>query len=261
MKRLNAVRQNREVPHDEADSEGSWAISYGDMVTLLLCFFILFFTVDPERTRTESIQQALMNVLMNQMASPSRAPANSGAQSAAGQATTAAQAQSQGRDSKSKGEEKVVELDSKVSEAWGGKVHKMGSRIVIEFPGVTFFDSAKIKVTRAGEENLLKFTGMYMPYAGTNVLAVQAFTDLKPVMQVPGRKFSDNLELSALRSVATMRVLQRAGIPLSRMRVAGYGEMRVTARELASLKVDEARAYDLARKVVLVIQPEGRIEP
>lgn len=261
MRRLSGLRAGRDGAHEEVDSEGSWAISYGDMVTLLLCFFILFFTVDPERSKTESIQQALMNVLLTQIASPARAPSSVGDKVAAGQAAKPAEAQSQGRDSKAKGEEKVVELDSKVNEAWGGKVHKMGSRVVIEFPGVTFFDSGKIDVTKAGIANLVKFTKLYVPYAGSNILSIQAFTDMKAVRKVPNRKFSDNLELSALRSVATMRVLQHSGLPLSRMRVGGYGEMRVTARDLASVNADETQAYNLARKVVLVIQPEGRVEP
>ncbi len=269
-----AIRNTKHTPfHEEADSEGSWAISYGDMVTLLLCFFILFFTIDPKKDQTSALQQALLSVLLKESASPNpeagRSPATVGDQSAAGQSHLKAEAQAQGRLSSARGNDKVVELKSEEVEKWGGKIHKMGSRIVIEFPGVSFFDSGGIKVTKKGEENLKRFIGMYMPFVGSNILAVQAYTDMKKVIPLPGRKFSDNLELSALRSVATVRILQHAGIPLNRMKVSGYGEMKVTARELASLYAagnpsdgsSTQAAYDLARKVVLVIQPEGKVEP
>ena len=35
------VKKNRRI-HQEEDSEGSWAVSYGDMITLLLSFFVIF---------------------------------------------------------------------------------------------------------------------------------------------------------------------------------------------------------------------------
>ncbi len=243
MKKANGLKLNlrsRHVEPEEADSEGSWAISYGDMVTLLLCFFILFFTVDPERTKSEALQQAMMNVFIDSDRTPA-AENNRKAQNLP------------------KGE--VTELQADINDAWGGKVHKMGSQLVIEFPGVSFFKSGETKLTAQGQASLEKFSRLFVPFAGTNVVSIQAFTDMKPVLQKPGRKFSDNLELSALRSVSTMRVLQYAGIPLTRMRVAGFGEMRTTARDLANVQVDKISPFDLARKVVIVIQPEGKTDP
>lgn len=254
MKRLKRLQETHH--QEEADSEGSWAISYGDMVTLLLCFFILFFTVNPNKDQTESIQQELLNIMMREMSSAAqRSPAQAGGPSPGGDARHRKVATEEAPDKAS------IEFDEKDAAQWDGKIHKMGNRIVVEFPGISFFKSGKISVTTDGIENLKKFTGLYLPYVSKNQLSIQAFTDLKRVRQEPGRKFSDNLELSALRSVAAMRVLQKAGIPLSKMRVGGYGEMKVTARELASVNENEAKAIDLARRVVLVIQPEGRVEP
>lgn len=240
LKRMKLNLKSRHVEPDEADSEGSWAISYGDMVTLLLCFFILFFTVDPERTKAAALQQAMMNVFIDS----SRAPA--------AESTLKSQAVPRGE---------VTQIQADIKEDWGGKIHKMGSHLVIEFPGVSFFKSGETGLTDQGKASLEKFSRLFVPFAGTNLVSVQAYTDMKPVMQKRGRKFSDNLELSALRSVATMRVLQHSGIPLTRMRVAGFGEMRTTARDLANVQPDKTSPFDLARKVVIVIQPEGKIDP
>ncbi len=258
---MRHLKRQAERQHiEEADSEGSWAISYGDMVTLLLCFFILFFTVNPKQDQTESVQQELLNIMMSEMSSAAqRSPAQASGQSAGGEA----------KQRRSTEETKVsdklaaaAEFDNKDATSWDGKIHKIGNRIVVEFPGVSFFKSGKIEVTPAGSERLKKFTGLYLPYISKNRLSIQAFTDLKRVKSARNRKFADNLELSALRSVAAMRVLQHAGVPLSNMRVGGYGELNVTARDLASLnQQDSNKAFDLARRVVLVIQPEGRVEP
>ena len=255
MKRLKQLHDTHH--QEEADSEGSWAISYGDLVTLLLCFFILFFTVNPSKDQTETLQQELLNIMMREMSSAAqRSPAQAGGPSPGGEAR-----HRQVATEKAATDKPQAEFDDKDAAQWDGKIHKMGSRIVVEFSGISFFKSGKISVTAEGVENLKKFTHLYLPYVSKNQLSIQAFTDLKRVRQERGRKFSDNLELSALRSVAAMRVLQKAGIPLSRMRVGGYGEMKVTARELASVNENEAKAFDLARRVVLVIQPEGRVEP
>lgn len=205
----------------------------------------------------ESVQQELLNIMMREMSSAAqRAPAHAGGPMAGGDARHRKVVSDNEADKKTQ-----ADFEDKDTAQWEGKIHKIGSRIVVEFPGISFFKSGKINVTPAGIESLKRFTGLYLPYISKNQLSIQAFTDLKRVRQERGRKFSDNLELSALRSVAAMRVLQKAGIPLSKMRVGGYGEMKVTARELASVNESEMRAFDLARRVVLVIQPEGRVEP
>ena len=57
------IDRTKNVVHDEVDSEGSWAISYGDMVTLLLAFFVLFFTVDPAVEKEEQLKDSLITAL------------------------------------------------------------------------------------------------------------------------------------------------------------------------------------------------------
>ena len=57
MKRLNkSLRENDTEEHDH----GSWAISYGDLVTILLSFFILFFSTDFAKKDKQLIDQSLV---------------------------------------------------------------------------------------------------------------------------------------------------------------------------------------------------------
>ena len=56
MKRLNRLKKGFD---ENIDTEGSWAISYGDMITLLLSFFVLFYTVDPQAEKQQSMQDQI----------------------------------------------------------------------------------------------------------------------------------------------------------------------------------------------------------
>jgi chemotaxis protein MotB len=222
----------REHAHDETDSEGSWAISYGDMVTLLLTFFILFFSTDQKQAQTDlQLQKTILAEFGDQSEIAKR---DDGLEPAR----------------MKMGDVKNGEIDEAILKDWGGIASRMGDRIVVEFPSINFYDFAKIDVNSKGQQSLSKFAKKYIQFAGSHSLSVKAYTDSVPVLNQ--YRFHDNLELSALRSIAAMRILQRSGIPLDRMRIAGNGES-VTSRKPNSTAINSENP--LARKVILVIEP------
>lgn len=234
MKNAAVLRRIRMTNHVEVDTEGSWAISYGDMITLLLSFFIIFFSTDKEKDRMNAMEASLIVALGPDKEVTARTP------------------QSQGSD---------PQFDEMIKNKLAAEVHKVGNRLIVEFPNISFFNFGEIGLTKQGEEQLKQFTKRFMPYAGNYLIGIRAFTDHKKVLGGPGRRYADNLELSALRSVATMRVLQGLGVPLTRMRIGGYGELKVTAKEIQGpATTDDAHLRALARKVALVIEPEPRTE-
>lgn len=236
---MGVMKQRSKSEAQEVDSDGSWAISYGDMITLLLAFFILFFSTDPQRDRLKLMEQSLIIKLdSTYKAKPD--------ESASGNDRTPAS--------------EVIATDLMGPEQFKAKVYKVGERLIVEFPRTSFFGLGKVELTKEGERELGGFVQKYMPYAGNYILGIRAFTDNKKVIQNENRRFNDNLELSALRSVAAMRVLQKNGVPLNRMRLGGYGELNLTAEDLAQAVKTEpdyvTNGIALARKVVLVIEPE-----
>ncbi len=243
----NVLGRRRDAEIDEVDSEGSWAISYGDMVTLLLTFFILFFNVNQKST--EELKR-VQTVLLTQLGTKS---SETGADSAKEEPRL-----NIGRKPDS------TEVEEELVQPWGGKAYSFGNRILIEFPEKSFFDFGKTEVTRSGMKALEDFVPKYVPFAGKNVLSVKAFTDHVPVDKRKsrrlGRKYDDNLELSALRAVAAMRALQKAGVPLNRMRISGYGESDAAIREVAAVienrqKKTRTKGDPLSRKIILMIEP------
>jgi chemotaxis protein MotB len=249
-------RRSRSGGEDgEIDAHGTWAISYGDMITLLLTFFILYFNLESKPgQKSDALLESMVSQL-SQMDSKAKDSAAKAVEEAIGGGV---------KDEKLQ----VGTLPEKGIEAFlpvefGAVVHKVGNQVVVEFPSQSFFELGKVEVSEEGRKVLQKFATLYLPFAGTHLLGIRAYTDLKPVRELPNRRFKDNLELSALRAVATMRLLQKGGVPLQRMKLGGYGELKITLqqlRKLAAEKNDRAKeselVHSLARKVVLVIEPE-----
>lgn len=237
----NRLWKRRYDEHEEVDTEGSWAVSYGDMVTLLLTFFIIFFSTDPKQGTKQRVELkvSLIEAFKNKNLYSS----------------------DKGNSTKLNiGKKDEEGIDKETLNKLKGVAHDKGNHIIVEFPYVSFFNSGKVELTQEGIQAIENFVKVYMPYAGNYNIGIRAFADKRAVRNIKTRKFSDNLELSALRSVATMRVLQKAGIPLSRLKTGGYGELILTAKELEEIPAEKrapSSELDLARKIVLVIEPEA----
>jgi chemotaxis protein MotB len=249
----NMLRKPSRAPEvEEVDTEGTWAVSYGDMVTLLLTFFMLFFSLEKPSPSANRMQVSLIEELNTKQVG--RAYDNQ-------QPAPSSQAGS------SDGKLKMPDLpgeDSSITkvtfpEEFKVSAYEMGDKVLVEFPGVSFFDSSKIDLTRAGVKNLAEFAKVFTRYAGNFYVGIRAYADNRKVRQGLYR-FNDNLELSALRSISAMRQLQKSGIPLDRIRTGGFGELMVTAAELERIPPEKRPPqpqHALARKVVLVIEPGG----
>jgi flagellar motor protein MotB len=222
--------------HEEIDVEGTWAISYGDMVTLLLTFFIVFFSIKPSQKDDKA---ALKVALIEKLKSTS-------------EALTDVEDADGGKKAVQRGPQ------AELAKKWPGQVHDTKSGVLVEFPGISFFESGSIKLTKEGQKALNEFIQVYQPYAGNYHLSVRAFTDTKKVIEKPGRAFKDNLDLSALRALSATRAMQKSGIPLDKIKIGGYGENLETAKELSKLqeKPNESLVHKLSRKIVILIQPE-----
>ena len=232
------IKFTRRTQHNsnepEVDEHGSWMISYGDMVTLLLAFFVLFFTVDPEKEKIDGLNMSLITELKKSrdLASKSDIPElNIGST------------------------EEDIGISEETINKWGAKVHKLGSKIIIEFPKVSFFEVGDIHPKEDAVEVLKNFVKVYQPYQGHYTLGIRAFTDQKKV-RANKHRYKDNLELSALRAISTMRILQKQGIPLKLMRLGGYGELVLTQKEVEKLNNSPLDPDDLARTIMLVIEPK-----
>ncbi|MBX9766561.1 MAG: OmpA family protein [Bdellovibrionales bacterium] len=220
----NSGRAARHLVHDEeVDSEGTWAISYGDMVTLLLCFFILFFQIKPEAESVTRFEQGLTQKLAQKSIPVEKSGGGGGVETM----------------SMGKGQE--VGIDKDLLKRLNGVAHEKGNNIIIEFPGISFFQSGETDLTQEGQKALEEFSKSYMGYETKHFVGIRAFTDSRVVRQRPRMTFKDNLELSALRSISTMRTLVKEGLPMSSIRLGGFGELKLTAKDLEKYLIEREK--------------------
>ena len=122
---------------NNVDTEGSWAVSYGDMVTLLLAFFILFFSMSQKQIEAKAIQKSLLASLANltQKVEVPKYTSHEGEQD--------------------KRHDRLLEVE--VFNKYGARTDKLGTYIFIEFPGMSFFDSGKTVINTNSKEILTEF--------------------------------------------------------------------------------------------------------
>jgi|GEM_PF-727090 len=212
-----------QLESEEADN--NWAISYGDMITLLLAFFVLFFNI-----KSESMSLKLVKTEIDKVFKPhveDRMPASVQAK---------------------KTQPTLPLISADVKNLAKLETNLMGDRLLIEFPGISFFKSGSSSLTSDGQKVLQDFSKVLAVHKGLFRMVVRGYTDDKP-LKGNGR-FKDNLELSAFRSLSAIRHLHKNGLPLSMMRIAGYGESSTALNRKAAL----------ARKVVLVLEPLDQTE-
>lgn len=181
----------RTKKHEEVDAEGSWAISYGDMITVLLAFFVMFFSVDFKDEEKELINSSLIESLA------SREVIN--------KASFSKKKLVEGIDVDSSLQVKQIDKDN----------------ILVFFKGKSFFKSGKTKIIEGKKKLITDLSSRIMPFLGEFKVVIQAYTDSAPVL--PGWRFKDNTELAMLRSLSVMKVLIKDGVDSDRIEITGKG--------------------------------------
>lgn len=208
--------------------------TYGDMMTLLLCFFVLLFsmsTVDAEKFQalassfTASVGifsggQTIkmdMNVLQNGM---SQFPIQETTLSIQ-EASARQQALTETQEELS-GYVKAKDLDDKVT------IEKKGDVIIMRFADVLLFDTGKAAI-KAGAVPTLSTIGkqlkVYMEQGYT--LSIEGHTDNVPIQTA---QFPSNWYLSSARAIAVASFyIDEMGFDRTKVNCIGYGEFQPVA--------------------------------
>lgn len=212
----NTLRMRK---HSEEISEGSWAVSYGDMITLLLSFFVLFFSMDFNKTKEKKLDETLLSKFNNL----------------------------------SLIQEDKKEISEKIIDQNIGIVQVNDGTFLLFFKNVSFFESGETELTNDGKEKLKNFYQKYVPMASKYKIKAFSYTDGKKVKSM-NRDFKDNLELSVLRSLNAIRYLNKLGVPSRRLEITGSGEMPTRLQELLELnKLTPTERDAFSRTISIVL--------
>jgi len=235
---------SRKKGHAEAHPDERWVISYADLVTLLLGFFILLYaTADANAAKFIKLSAGLAQAF--------NVPVKEGAVggSILDGGSGLVPAGPQGKiDLDLAAIRNVIQRESAVA-GISGKilVSKDEDRITIRLADNLVFASASADV-RDDAKPLLKIVADALK-DNKNEIRIEGHTDNIPVVT---ERYPSNWELSSARATAVLRYLtEQLGVDARRISAAGYGPNKPIANNLTP----EGRALNRRADVVILYPP------
>lgn len=253
----------RRHKHEEHQNHEAWAIPYGDLITLLLAFFVVMYAVS-------SVNEGKYRVLSDSLAAAFRGPprtpepvqldnkpAGRGGRSpypgsaprSVLQTREQGSAATQSRIGEEGGDLELARIAQQVSDALAELVAKdlvivrqRRQWVEIEIRTDILFASGDAQVSTGAVAVLERVAGILgnLP----NPLRVEGHTDNVPIHTVA---YPSNWELSAARAASVVHLFMTFGVDPGRMEISGFGEHR------PKVPNDTPTGRDQNRRVVIVV--------
>lgn len=199
--------------------EEGWLLSYADLITNLLLFFVVLLTAaNLSKSRMQQI-----------------------AKSISGEASPASL------------ESIGAEIDRQIAEQKLQDVVQTrltDNGLELSLNSGLVFDSGRAQIRPELEPTLASMMKVIVPYSRRYNFAVEGHTDVTPI--TPGGLFPSNWELSSARAIEVRQRLEAAGIDRTHIRVEGYADTKpVDETLLAGLTPDQRLARH--RRVIVRI--------
>ena len=200
--------------------EQEWIFTYGDLVTLLLCFFILLFSMC--RTDVEKSKQISDSLKSMPPGSP-----------------FIFNGQSSNLDKASK-ELEQLEVPDDVT------INASKAGVEVTFSKTVAFEQGSVSISEKAKKTLDKM----LPIIGQlqNDIEISGHTDESD----SNKKYPSSWELSVARASVIAAFLESKLIPVERIQVAGYGDSR------PRFNPDTAYKRNLNRRVQILLLPEDQ---
>ncbi|MDR3170757.1 MAG: flagellar motor protein MotB [Treponema sp.] len=232
--------------------KGDWIVTYSDMVTLLLCFFVaLFDTTEADPAEMAAFISAISNIGMG--ASTGGNTITSGKSAELGNTIMSLPSMDKGR-SLGAALQKAVSLFNPEVKTKTMKITQDERGLIISFASDAFFNSASAIINIENTRAMLLRLGSLLNSEEVRgrKFRIEGHTDSIPVDPREGL-WESNWELSTARSIAVLHYLTDIGVEEKRFQVAGFADtMPVSTNETA-----EGRAYN--RRVDVIILDEGHL--
>lgn len=227
--------------HELGEEGEPWLLSYADMVTLLMCFFILFFSVDkshggiadPERLKAKL--ERLISVQVPVV------------QSSASQSSQARRAKTEKLKQAVQEQLKTVPKDVKVVLSLATPEPGI---LEISLLSESFFAPGEAALTTTGNQILARVLPRVAKLERPATLEIEGHTDSTPVKS--GR-FSSNWELSTARAASVAKYFEAHGVAPEIIMLSGFGEHRPLIKETDERGLTLASAQRINRRIVLRI--------
>lgn len=221
-----------------------YMLTYGDMVTLLLTFFVLMFTVgeaDPREMRL------ILSAFTGSMGMFEGGKTLSKGQLAEMGMTIESLPSKQKGSNLARSKKDAQEILKPELRAKKIRIREDERGITISLASDVYFapGSTKLQINKAGP--ILRKIAQLIKRLGNKQIRIEGHTDNTPVGA--GQKYKNNWELSTLRAINVLNFLLQEGVPEKQMEVSGFAQYKPIKG--ANNATPEGRAYN--RRVDIVI--------
>jgi len=251
----------RKKKHEDHINHEAWAIPYGDLVTLLLAFFVVMYSISSVnegkyRTASASLHAAFRG--MPRTLAPVQVGTNPNSSVAASinmgqqidRASTIEMPKTaafvsdtlHGSDGVSNREDEggfgiyedanelslmEEELRSVLADLIDDEIIQVTSSeewIEVQIKSDTLFASGAAELTQEAKQSMQKFIAVMGRFS--NAIRIEGHTDNVPINTM---KYSSNWDLSAARALSVVHMMMNEGIASQRLRVVAFGDTRPIA--------------------------------
>lgn len=255
----------RRKRHEEHVNHERWAIPYGDLITLLLAFFVVMYAMSAVnegkyRVLSQSMMEAFhgssrviapSNLAPNAPASaaPVIDPASNGHGSALTPISLPGSAAQPVPSKPTREQQNLAAIQRSVEEALKPlidrklvAIRRTPDWLEIEIRTDILFASGIARISPQAQSVLENIAGILAPFP--NALRIEGYTDDKPI-STP--QFPSNWELSAARAASVARLFSDHGVAAQRLGIIGWGQVRPVAAN------DTEEGRNRNRRVLVVV--------
>lgn len=267
-RRRSVRRTPRRIQHEEHINHERWAIPYGDLITLLLAFFVVMYSISqvnegkyrvlaqsiatafkgiphviqPIQAGEQPTQSPLISAIQSlQPAAPDGSPTPRMLVKPAAPKLPAVTSDAPPPQLAHVADDMQKALSALVN-AHQVLIKRHAQWVEVEISTDILFPSGVAELTSEAQDALGRIAGILAPLS--NPLRVEGYTDDKPIHTI---QFPSNWELSASRAASVARLFIAHGVAPQRLAVIGWGAYRPVASN------DTAAGRNANRRVEILI--------
>ena len=222
MSHANRQRGLRRRRPSFDDSSSSWLVTYSDVITLLLAFFVMILSVsDLNQGKIESLKEGLAEIISSEQPATPFTDIKQGLDDYVAQ----------------------HDLEEQVS------VTLDPQGVQVEFANVALYDSGSADLKSDATPLLQEISRVIRDVShGSHTIEVEGHTDDLPIATA---QFPSNWELSAARATGVVKYLLASGIEKERLKASGFADSKPKEGVESSSLADQRIAN---RRVVVSIR-------
>ncbi len=226
-------------PMQADGDDGSWMIIYLDVITLVLCIFVVLMALSQSQLeQTRVVQQAIDAVNPDSLETPQEIPTEGVIELETTKDTNPMDAQA----NELRERFRQALLDQNLQESVELSVDL--DQITLQISERILFQSGQAALEVLGKTVLSQISPL-LNLSDNQFISVEGHTDTTPISN---ENFPSNWELSTQRATTVLKFLQSQGISEQRMRAIGYA----ATRPIDNNTTNQGRARN--RRVELVLQ-------